>query len=52
MKVLVNNKDRYKNVIKVAWDKDFLVITINDGPWTHIVSYPKIAIEEFEVEGC
>ena len=52
MKVLVNNKDKYKDVIKVAWDKDFLVITINDGSWTHIVSYPIKAVEEFEVEGC
>ena len=52
MKVLVNNKDRYENVIKIAWDKDFLVITINDGPWTYTSSYPKVAVDEFEVEDC
>ena len=50
MTVTINYKTKYKDVINVTWEKDFLVMTISEGEYhTTTVSYPMAAIDSVEV---
>ena len=51
MTVTINYKTKYKDVINVTWEKDFLVMTISEGKYhTTTVSYPMKSIDSVEVK--